>query len=781
MSSSPVDYSSKCVMFPARPGYGIVGRKCLIKANHFTLQLVTTIHNYKGLYHYHVWISPQVTSMKLNRDIVKELGTLNYLGNVRVAYDGRNTIYSVGELPFSSNEFILKFPTTKTTTTTSECEFKVSIRFVSRIDLCNPQSFLHTIQPLNVALRSAPSEMYSVVGRSFYHDTMSRAGELGDGVMYWKGFYQSLRPTQLGLSLNIDVSAKAFYEPIEVTDFIFKNFNVRYNSTPLDDHVRVQLRKNLRGVKVTCRHLDDTMLFKVFGVSTEPLNNLMFDLDGNTISVVTYFQDKYEIQLEYVTWPALQVGSATKPIYLPIEVCRIVERQRCCKKLNQRQVTNLLRETCQRPYEREETIRQIFRQNNYNDQNLVRDFGINVANDMTLINARVLPPPLLLYHDTGNEATANPQLGQWNMINKKMINGGHVKSWTCVNFSHENPNIHNRFCDELVNMCISRGMAFQTAPVIPSRAWPANEIEEALKYVHDQCNMILGNKQLQLLIIILPDFSGSYGTIKRVCETELGIVSQCCRPKHAAKLNNKQYLENLSLKINTKVGGRNTVLSDALNKRIPFVSDVPTIIFGAAFTHPKPEDYSSPSIAAVVASMDWPEVTKYRALVSAQQHTEEIIQDLYKVTTDDKGSIVHGGMIRDHLIAFSRSTGAKPHRIIFYRDGVSDGQFNRVLLYEMDAIRKGTSRPAHYHVLFDENNFTADALQVLTNNLCYTYARCTKSVSIVPPAYYAHLAAIRARCYIGVAVDEEETDVGPRTYQPLQVINGNLKDVMFYV
>lgn len=33
---------------------------------------------------------------------------------------------------------------------------------------------------------------------------------------------------------------------------------------------------------------------------------------------------------------------------------------------------------------------------------------------------------------------------------------------------------------------------------------------------------------------------------------------------------------------------------------------------------------------------------------------------------------------------------------------------------------KGTSRPAHYHVLWDENNFTADALQTLTNNLCYT-------------------------------------------------------------
>lgn len=81
-----------------------------------------------------------------------------------------------------------------------------------------------------------------------------------------------------------------------------------------------------------------------------------------------------------------------------------------------------------------------------------------------------------------------------------------------------------------------------------------------------------------MLIIVLPDVSGSYGRlltlvfvsyfisktslvvdvmlltgeIKRICETNLGIVSQCCQPRHVSKCN-KQYLENLSLKINVKV------------------------------------------------------------------------------------------------------------------------------------------------------------------------------------------------------------------------------------
>jgi len=48
-----------------------------------------------------------------------------------------------------------------------------------------------------------------------------------------------------------------------------------------------------------------------------------------------------------------------------------------------------------------------------------------------------------------------------------------------------------------------------------------------------------------------------------------------------------------------QMGGRNTVLLDAVSCRIPLVSDIPTIIFGADVTHPENGEDSSPSIAAV--------------------------------------------------------------------------------------------------------------------------------------------------------------------------------------
>ena len=61
---------------------------------------------------------------------------------------------------------------------------------------------------------------------------------------------------------------------------------------------------------------------------------------------------------------------------------------------------------------------------------------------------------------------------------------------------------------------------------------------------------------LCLLVKSNRDFCNHAGKIKRICETELGIVSQCCQPKHAQKLS-KQYLENVALKINVKVSAEN--------------------------------------------------------------------------------------------------------------------------------------------------------------------------------------------------------------------------------
>ncbi|KAM0912631.1 hypothetical protein ACQ4PT_012687 [Festuca glaucescens] len=824
--------SKKGLAHPARPGAGTAGKKVMIRANHF---LVNVADN--NLFHYDVSINPESKSRQTNREVLSELIKIHgktSLGGKLPAYDGRKSLYTAGSLPFESEEFTVTLvDPEKKDKDRAEREYKITIRIAGRTDLYHLQQFLcgrqrdmpqETIQVLDVVLRESPSWNYVTVSRSFFSTTFGHRGDIGEGLECWRGYYQSLRPTQMGLSLNIDISATSFFKPVTVIQFVQEFLNLRDVSRPLNDRDRVKIKKALRGVRVETNHQTDQIRrYKITGLTNVPMSQLIFPVDerGTRMSVVQYFFDRYDYKLQHTNWPCLQSGSDSRPVYLPMEACKIVEGQRYSKKLNDKQVTNILRATCQRPQQREQSIREMVLHNKYAEDKFAQEFGIKVCSDLALVPARVLPPPMLRYHDSGREKTCAPSVGQWNMINKSVC----------------------------------------PRPVVDIRTATPNNIEHALRDVHRRTAELIAQQgkggQLQLLVVILPEVTGSYGKIKRVCETDLGIVSQCCLPRHASRPN-KQYLENVALKINVKAGGRNTVLERAFVRNgIPFVSEVPTIIFGADVTHPPPGEDSASSIAAVVASMDWPEITKYRGLVSAQPHRQEIIEDLFSVTKDPKKGTVNGGMIRELLIAFRRKTGRRPERIIFYRDGVSEGQFSHVLLHEMDALRKacasleegylppvtfvvvqkrhhtrlfpevhgkremtdksgnilpgtvvdlmichptefdfylcshagiqGTSRPTHYHVLYDENHFTADALQSLTNNLCYTYARCTRAVSVVPPAYYAHLAAFRARYYVeGDSSDGGSTPgggvarEGPAEVRQLPLIKENVKDVMFY-
>ncbi|KAL1467844.1 hypothetical protein MTO96_041873, partial [Rhipicephalus appendiculatus] len=172
--------------------------------------------------------------------------------------------------------------------------------------------------------------------------------------------------------------------------------------------------------------------------------------------------------------------------------------------------------------------------------------------------------------------------------------------------------------------------------------------------------------------------------------------------------------------------------------------------------------------AACVASMD-AIPSRYRASIRVQIQQQqavarvEIIEDLKM-------------MVKELLMAFYRETRLKPGKIIFYRDGVSEGQFGFVRDQELSAIREAClmlspngsytpavtfivvqkrhhtrfmpvdprdgvvtpgyrerAGPAHYYVVHDDTNFSSDELQKLSYYLCHTYARCAKSVSIPAP------------------------------------------------
>jgi eukaryotic translation initiation factor 2C len=102
---------------------------------------------------------------------------------------------------------------------------------------------------------------------------------------------------------------------------------------------------------------------------------------------------------------------------------------------------------------------------------------------------------------------------------------------------------------------------------------------------------------------------------------------------------------------------------------------------------------------------------------------------------------------------------------------------------------QGTSRPSHYHVLWDDNRFDADELQQLTFQLCHTYVRCTRSVSIPAPAYYAHLVAFRARYHLvekehdsgeGSHISGGSEDRAPAALARAVTVHAKTREVMYF-
>ena len=103
----------------------------------------------------------------------------------------------------------------------------------------------------------------------------------------------------------------------------------------------------------------------------------------------------------------------------------------------------------------------------------------------------------------------------------------------------------------------------------------------------------------------------------------------------------------------------------------------PLMLFGADVTHPTQDNKISESIAAVVGSLD-KDCCFYAARLYAQRtprgQAYEMIHDLDK-------------MVLDLLGEYYNKNKQFPKKIVFFRDGVSEGQFSLVLRFEINKIR----------------------------------------------------------------------------------------------
>ncbi|GLJ55574.1 hypothetical protein SUGI_1193470 [Cryptomeria japonica] len=710
--------------------------------------------------------------------------------NAMPVYDGKKNLYSAIEL--QEGDFTVKLPAKGEGSDVTE--YMVTLTLAKILDGHGLADFLNRntgnhvtlqqemLQALDLVVREHPSSTRIIMGQGVYDKDENEQMDLTSDIVAARGFTMSLRPTAQGLSLNVDFSVTAFNfnATMGVLDYLRKNLQIDCQPNGgLDQKDRTAAESALKGLKVAVRHRATKQKYTVWRLAEETTGQLKFNIEENgqqrrSISLVNYYWEHYGKEIEYQQLPCLDLSQQyDKPNYVPMEFCEICEGQRfLMDNLNAIQQSKMRRMACPQVGKRQARIEEMMRRRDGPTRGpYLPHFQIAVDAEMTRVTARVLDAPELRLGDRGQLRRIIPQPDErkWNLLKSHVFDGKNIERWGIIHFANQEPGKQTRmvvtnFCNAMVKRFETLGINMHTEPMI--------------------------NKSYKM-----------------------------------AKFDNAAQLKQTLTEVNAKVGGSNVALDPDTTKIPRFGNSHDVVYFGADVNHPGKRDEISPSIVALVMSINPPESNRYVATMRCQKNRQEHISQL-------------GDMSKELLTKYVDKSKKLPERILFFRDGVSEGQFDMVLNDELAALRdaymqfegaaepiisciiaqkrhhtrlfhvkrgsrnvtpgtvvdttivhprefdiylcshyalQGTSKPTHYHVLSDGNEFTSDELQTLINNLCYTFARCTKPVSLVPPVYYAHLAAYRGRVYL----EASSSSSSPPTSIPK--IRAGVENTMFFI
>ncbi|KAH9367008.1 hypothetical protein HPB48_000052 [Haemaphysalis longicornis] len=844
---------------PLRGGPGPTAATIRLLANHYPIRVLEGT-----VYHYDVTVSSQRRSQapaggaapgndwewvpsliaRINRQVIAKFhSSCEQIFNIRPVFDGRKNLYTRTNKLGAVNNFTVSVQVDGG----RERQYNVAVKLVAELNLKTlndlyidgtlavPQG---AIQALDVIMRHGPCLNHTPVGRSLFADLANEDRVSLDAVVELRaGYYASVRPAQQKLMLNVDRSAMVFYKSGSVVERMKELLKKRGDPSDLarlSDEQLAVLSSALRSVRVKGTHCPRQ--YKVAEVTRLPACEITFtrtltDRQTEVLSVASYFREKYPGTMQDENLPCIRAGSSKRPVYLPIDVCEIVEGQPYRKTLSPTMTADIIKATAKSPRERFGAIQASVNDLVDHADPYLQEFGIAIDTQAAVLTGRRLNDPMLAF----GVDQVRPFRGQWQLPESGgLLHAKPIQDWALLKCGCPQWVDTAHLVNTLREIGGSLGMTVYD-PLVQDRRCAATlpVIIETLAQLRTQY------RNLRLVIVVLGDRAKAcYAHVKHTADVRLGILTQCVMEKNLTKIksdsNFAALVTNLCLKINAKLGGINNGFCG--DQEQPF-SD--TLVIGADVTHPAPGNKEKPSIAACVGSLD-DVPSQYRASIRVQRQENEAVARV-EIITNLKD------MVAELLRAYREKRRKRPERIFFYRDGVSEGQFSSVLRDELSAIQKacsdvissippisfivvqkrhrtrfkpvreadgvgkmgnippgtvvdsvvthprekgfflcshfgiqGTSRPARYVVLHDESHLELDTWQKLSYQLCHTYARCPRSVSIPTPVYYAHLAAFRAKEHIASAC-WSRGGASIHGYNEAVKVAEALKNVMYFV
>jgi len=543
------------------------------------------------------------------------------------------------------------------------------------------------------------------VGRSLmnprFRDDMNDRMAGCPGFETWRGHYQSLNPCPRRMTLNLDLTTHVFTKPMNLADFV-RELRVNPREPAAFHHVRGKII----GLQVTTIHRPDARPIKIKAFCNMSAARMTFPKGDREVSVQEHIETTYQRRLRnpddmLVECTGGKPDASGKPTLqlLPMELLMIVDGQRV-RKMDPVQTAACILKSKQRPAEKRRMLQEYVRELDLN-RNVSAQFGLTVDDSRLMtVPARVLEPPKL---SSGGSGTIIPREGAWNMNRDKFFKGGELINWGVLGFVNNWDRV-NAVAELLGQKAHDKGMmvrrphkvalsnntnlrnarSLSKEDVLSEIGSFADTLHSIAKRGADERGESVG--RLNLVVIVVPQAKTdpAYACIKWATEVQLGFPTQVVALATFDKQKRPdQYITNIMLKVNSKVGGINYILDSS--SQLPILGDRPFCVFGIDVSHPGPGSFQ-PSVAAVTCSVD-PHAAQHIGTFRAQMwHNREdggrtFIQR-QEVVMDLKSMVV------ELLRKFYAVASTKPERILVYRDGVSEGQFATVLQEELGAFKR---------------------------------------------------------------------------------------------
>ncbi|RHZ51595.1 hypothetical protein Glove_476g12 [Diversispora epigaea] len=494
------------------------------------------------------------------------------------------------------------------------------------------------------------------------------------------GFMQSIRLGWDSLYVNIDV-CNALVIPEGNLFNLLPKFLGRNNfiNKNLSEGEIYYLTRLLKDYKFYTTY--DPKKKTIAKISSKSAYNLKFERDGKMIRISEYFEET-GTPLKYPMLPCVVVikkqGRNEREMHFPIEVCLLKFGQKIPKSsITASMQKEMIKSTAISPDDKFTDIETAKKEYyDHNNDEYLKSIKLKVADKLVELDSRVIDGPNVKVDD---ETEITPKLGIWDLTKFKKC--ATINKWSVVVFAQAKKKEILPITDIFEEVISEKGIVIKNKPKILIETITIDKlVYKDIQKVKEKLKEATADGEELVVCILDKKTTGDnslYAVVKRTCLTTIGVMSQCFlwptfidkKGEHVEKIRN--VFSMVAPKLNAKLGGINCSLSEGLNFK-----SKKAMIMGADVYHPGPIEKANghPSVAAVCASMN-SDVTKY----ASRYRLNEILKN----ETIEKLS----EMTEELLDEFKKRNQYLPDHIIFYRDGVAEGQFEKIMKEEVKVLK----------------------------------------------------------------------------------------------